>query len=386
MIELLYHPLADVFPLMHGQAFDELTEDIRSHGLKEPIWLYEHKVLDGRNRLRACNAADVDPVFCEYEGDDPLGFVVSLNLHRRHLDESQRAMVGEKLATMKNGGDRKSDQSANLRTDLTVSQAAELLNVSERSITSAKKVQSQGIPELVRKVESGEVKVSVAADVATLPEDQQRHLVALNDKAILNAARDIRSQKAIARREENDRIRQKALAVPPPEGQYRCIVVDPPWPVKKVQRDDRPNQTPELDYPVMSLDEIHELDIPSAELCHLYLWTTQRFLYTSFDLLQHWGFSYLSVMVWHKPGGFQVSGFPQFNCEFVLIGRKGGLEFNDTKDFKTCFQAPRREHSRKPDYFYDLVKRVSPGPRLDMFSREPREGFEQFGVEPRAFV
>ena len=96
-------------------------------------------------------------MLCEYEGDDPLGFVVSLNLHRRHLDESQRAMVARKLAIMRHGGDRKSDQAANLQLEMSVADAAKLMNVSERSVHHAKKVQSQGIPELVRKVEAGEV-------------------------------------------------------------------------------------------------------------------------------------------------------------------------------------------------------------------------------------
>ncbi len=73
------------------------------------------------------------------------------------------------------------------------------MNVSERSVHRAKKVQTQGIPELIRKVDAGDVKVSVAADVATLPEYEQRHLVALNEKAILNAAKNIRSQKASPR-------------------------------------------------------------------------------------------------------------------------------------------------------------------------------------------
>jgi len=95
---------------------------------------------------------------------------------------------------------------------------------------------------------------------------------------------------------------------------------------------------------------------------------------------------YLVRMVWHKLGGFQPVGLPQIIEELVLIGRRGGLGFNETRDFKLCFDAPRREHSRKPEAFYDLVRRVSPGPRLDMFSRERRDGFEQFGVETDAFL
>ena len=387
MADIAFHPVAELFPMMQGREFEELVVDIRAHGLLEPVWLYEGKVLDGRNRWRACQAVGVEPATRLYEGGDPVGFAVSLNLHRRQLSESQRAMVGERISTLnRNDTLKKGSRSANLRNGKkSTKEAAELMNVSERSITSAKKVQRQGVPELIDKVEFGDVKVSVAADIATLPENQQEVIVRLGEKAILQAAKEIRSKKAKARQEENERLRQKALSVPPPEGLYRCIVMDPPWPMQKIERDSYPMQTAELDYPVMTLGQIMDIKVPSADQCHLYLWTTQRFIWDARSMLENWGFRHLAVMVWHKPGGFQPVGLPQYNCEFVLVGRKGGLEFNTTKDFPLCFQAPRREHSRKPDEFYQLIQRVSPGPHIDLFSREQRDGFDQFGVETNVF-
>jgi hypothetical protein len=100
MTEYKPHELSNIFPLIEGKDFVELKEDIKAHGLREPIVLFEGKILDGRNRFRACQETGVTPVFEEYTGTDPLSFVISLNLKRRHLNESQRAMVGAKLANM----------------------------------------------------------------------------------------------------------------------------------------------------------------------------------------------------------------------------------------------------------------------------------------------
>lgn len=122
-----FHEIANIFPLIEGAEFADLVADIKAHGVREPIWLYEGKILDGRNRYRAAREAGVDCPSCEYEGDDPLAYVVSLNLKRRHLNEAQRAWVAAKIATLSHGGDRVSEQAANLPV-ATQAEAAAMLN------------------------------------------------------------------------------------------------------------------------------------------------------------------------------------------------------------------------------------------------------------------
>lgn len=376
------HPIADIFPRMPGMEFVALKEDIKANGLLEPIWLYEDKVLDGRHRYYACQETSTQPTFREYEGDDPLGFVVSLNLKRRHLDEAQRAMVAARLATLERG---RPEEKASIDA-ITQDEAAQMLNVGRASVQRARVVLDDGAPELVTAVDTGVVSVSAAADVATLPKSEQSEIVARGESEILKAAKDIRTRKAEAKRAELDAIRA-ANPVVIPHGKYGCIVIDPPWEMQKIERDVRPNQAA-FDYPTMTEGELSEFDVAgmSADDAHLFCWTTHKHLPMALRLVETWGFRYVCMMVWHKPGGFQPIGLPQYNCEFVVYARRGSPEFIDTKAFPACFEAPRREHSRKPDAFYDIIRRVTEGPRIDVFSREPREGFAQFGNEVGKFA
>lgn len=174
------------------------------------------------------------------------------------------------------------------------------------------------------------------------------------------------------------------------DGPFGTVVIDPPWEVEKIDRVDRPNQA-EFDYPPMSPDQLvvfwqRDL-VPRIEPdCHLFMWITNKFLPVGFKVIEQIGFRYVLTMVWHKPGGFQPIDLPQYNCEFIIYARKGAPLFIDTRDFFCCFEARRREHSRKPDEFYDAVRRVTGGSRIDVFSREPREGFAQYGDELSKFV
>jgi len=374
------HPIASIFPRMNEDDLASLEADIRKRGLLEAIWLYEGKILDGRHRYAACCAGGVEPQFREYEGDDAVGFVVSLNLKRRHLNESQRQMVAANITTLSRGDNQHTPNGGTSQ-----AQAAKLLNTSERGVQRAAVVKREGAIELVAAVQSGKVSVSAAADVATLPKRVQQEIVAKGEREILQAAKAIRAEKSEVRRAEIAAIKA-ANPIEIPSGKYSCIVIDPPWEMQKIERDVRPNQVG-FDYPTMSEEELSNFNLAgmAADDCHLFCWTTHKHLPLALRLVEKWGFRYVCTLVWHKSGGFQPIGLPQYNCEFVLYARRGTPEFVDTKAFPCCFEAPRREHSRKPDEFYSTVLRVTQAPRIDVFSREHRNGFSQFGNEVSKF-
>jgi len=192
------------------------------------------------------------------------------------------------------------------------------------------------------------------------------------------ADRDFTKQAVIRRAKElrNEEIGGTKTAAP--RGKYDVIVIDPPWPIQKVEREIRPNQAA-LDYPVMQEDELQQLSIPAADDCHLWLWTTHKFFPMALRLIPSWNFKYVCTFVWHKAGGFQPFGLPQYNCEFAIYCRRGGPKFTETTSFFVCNDWPRAEHSVKPDGFYDLVRRVTSGKRLDMFARRKIKGFKAWG-------
>lgn len=168
------------------------------------------------------------------------------------------------------------------------------------------------------------------------------------------------------------------------DGKYSCIVIDPPWDIKKIEREVHPDQGKFLDYPTMPLDRIADENwVPvrthAADDCHLYLWVTQKYLPAGLQLMEQWGFRYQCLMTWRKNFGMTPFSW-MYDTEHVIFGRKGNLPLSQL-GLRLSFEAPVQGHSVKPEVFYDRVRAASPGPRIDMFARTEREGFQVWGNE-----
>jgi hypothetical protein len=192
------HPYCDAFPDMSGDELKALALDIQNNGLQNPIWRYAGKIIDGKNRLKACDIADVKPDFREWntKATDPLvidkqlfDFVLSQNEKRRHMDQSQRAIAAAKLAveydkahpkppapeTNGEAGDGAPEADD---APTTLEMAANVMGVSPRSVDFAAKVVKSGAADLVEAVERGEVAVSDAAAVSVLDKSDQKEALA----------------------------------------------------------------------------------------------------------------------------------------------------------------------------------------------------------------
>jgi len=357
---------------MNNEEYLSLKKSIKENGLINPVVLYENKILDGRNRYNACQDVGIKPSYTTYKGDDPVNFVVIQNKERRQLTTGQLAFVAveiekvyAKLARENQSKGWGNHGITNNNPVLPIlakpneeiepihatEKASEEIGVSTGYIKDAKKIQVQS-PELAEKIKAGEM---------TIPE----------------AKREIKRQEVILNLESIEVQEAKEI-----EGVYDVIVIDPPWPMQKIERDVAPEQVA-FEYPVMTINEILQLEIPVANNSHVFLWTTQKYLPDAFELLDVWGLKYVCTFVWHKNGGFQPFGLPQYNCEFVLYARFGTPSFIDFKNFFTCFNANRTKHSEKPEEFYSTIRRVTAGRRLDMFNRRMIEGFDTWGKEAK---
>lgn len=152
------HHLAGLFPPLEAEDLQRLTDDIAAHGLLEPVVLYENKILDGRNRYAACRKAKVEPDFVPFEGSDPLAFVISMNLHRRHLSTSQRAIIAAELSGPQQQGARH-DLGKNAQVSRV--EAAKLLNVSERTVKNAAAL-IEVAPEAAEEIKVGKADETVS--------------------------------------------------------------------------------------------------------------------------------------------------------------------------------------------------------------------------------
>jgi N6-adenosine-specific RNA methylase IME4 len=173
---------------------------------------------------------------------------------------------------------------------------------------------------------------------------------------------------------------------------YRVLVVDPPWNQGKTgRRKVRPNQTETLDYPTMTKSELLHFPIGdwADEQSFLWLWATnskdretgEPILKISFDLLDHWGFKFYTLVTWNKRTGPCPFGPYQIITEHILFGYKGKAKFQRESlgKLQTLFTESSTIHSAKPEAFYQQIAEFFNGPRIDIFARQVRDGFDGWG-------
>ena len=172
--------------------------------------------------------------------------------------------------------------------------------------------------------------------------------------------------------------------IPFPDRKYKTIAADPPWPERgggKIKRG------ADRHYELMKVKDIAALpvvDLTDPEGCHLYMWVTNNYLPDGIDVLRAWGFRYITKIDWHK----DKIGLGQYfrgKSESCLFGVRGKLPYKivDGKRQQgvTSFEAPVGRHSEKPEIMRQMIERVSYAPRIELFARHDRPGWDSWGLE-----
>lgn len=434
---LAFHPYANLFPLIEGQEFYDLAEDIRLNGLHDRIALImvdgSEQILDGRNRYRALvwlvSTGEVlgsewgrwsgEPLsierlsdLCDYglycdapvENDaDALAFVLSKNLNRRHMSESQRAMVAADLATLGRGGDRsKAPIGA-----LTDRQAADTLKVSERSVERAKGVKRTAVPGVVEAVRSGDMSVAAAAEIATQPVERQAEIAKaltrdpsgkLTDeakKALAPLVREIRADKIAAKKERRaEREAETGRKIQALPGNFYGVAIeDFEWHHSAWSEETGSEKSPSMHYetaidaqtPEAIVARCAERFACLADDCIIFKWVTTPHLAIGIKVLELQGFRYVTSLVWNKqrPGeargpGYWFTG----EHEIVLVGVRGKVVPPATAHFRSSFTTPVGAHSEKPDNLHEIIEFHWPStPKVEFNARRRRDGWSAWGFD-----
>lgn len=373
------HEYADLFPMIEREDLERLKEDIKTHGQLQPVIMLNNKILDGRNRYTACMELGITPKLEEYTGDKPFEYVISTNLKRRHLNESQKAVlslsVEKEIAKINKQKQIEAAIRGNINRNIESSvvaqipqpsiinkkdeekksstQASKIMQVSPRYIRDAKKIAKEN-PEQIELILNGKKTITeVKKEIRVEAIKQQRIEIAENVKKIT--------------------IKDK----------YDVIVIDPPW---QYAGDNGTSENYDPDgfrstcpYPTMSKEEIQNIKLPCANNCVLWLWTTNLFLKDSFELLDKWGFQLKSILTWDKEH-IATGRWLRSQTEHCILAIKGKPFYNNTK-WSTLIREKRTEHSKKPEIFYKMVDETCAGLKLDYFARTNREGWDVYGDE-----
>ena len=390
------HPAAAIFPMMTEAEFAELVADIEKNGQRDAIELYEGKILDGRNRGLACMRLGIKPRFEQFDWrakGSPTAYVMSKNLKRRHLNESQRGMIAaaaapffeaeakerQRAGAKKGGEGGKGKPKAKAAKAEKVSapgrgaspkpaaakperkaakEAAASVGVGTRTVERAKAVKKKA-PELAEKVMSGEL-------------------------TLKQAEKQIRRTEQIA----------QVKAYVPPAGEFPVIVVDFPW-----KYDDQLDGSDQVrggcPYPPMTIDEICKFDLPLPSndgAAAVFMWVTNSHLIdpAAYAVVARtwagrYGLKPKQIRTWKTPE-MGLGHVWRNDTEHLIRFERGRPVYNQVTQ-RTSFEAPPGvspdgKHSAKPDRAYDDIVELCPAePKLEMFARKERAGWITTGAE-----
>ena len=365
-----------LIPPLTADEFQQLEANCLAEGIRDAIVVWNGYILDGHNRYEIATKHGLEYRTEEksFESeDDAMLWMLYNQLGRRNLTDYVKGELYtaiEDLLKQKNINS-KAEKVSHFRKTGEVLSTVDNTSSNTREEISAQLGWSTGkkaMFDVVKKKAPEEVKEKLRA----------------GDMSINQAYKEIKQDEKIKERVELIEKQKKEIAeenLPALVGKYTVISVDPPWPYG---REYNPETSRVANpYPEMSIDEIKAIDLPFKEDAILFLWTTHMFLPYAFEIVKHWGFDYKATLVWDKQK-IGMGAWFRMQCEFCIFAIKGKPNYYNTTERDLISEA-RREHSRKPDAFFEMVDKICIGRKLEYFSREQRNGWDVFGNDTQKF-
>ena len=371
-----------LIPPLTSEEFKQLERNILEEGIRDPLVTWNGILVDGHNRYRIAQEHDINYVTVEKEFADINAvkvWMINNQFGRRNLISYVRTVLALRLKEIyreiakenQKGGQGgillpQTFGEANKKENETNYKIGKIADVSSETIRKVEKIEATASPEIKAKASTGQISINEA-----YKEIKKEEKIDERKKDIERQLFDIESGN-----------------LPELLGKYEVIAIDPPWAYEEKGGLSSTDYNPETTrgtttYPTMKVSEIKEINLPLMDNAVLFLWTTHAFLKDSFEILEHWGLKYKATLVWDKER-MGMGRTIRLQCEFCLIAFKGNPIFNGSSE-RDIIREARREHSRKPDAFYQYVERSTIGRKLEYFSREKRTNWEIYGNEVEKF-
>jgi N6-adenosine-specific RNA methylase IME4 len=376
--------LEALIPPLTSKEFKQLERNILEEGIRDPLVTWNGILVDGHNRYRIAQEHDINYVTVEKEFADMNAvkeWMVNNQLGRRNLPDYVKGELHSIIADLLKEKNKisKSESVSYYRKNNEV-----LPTIDNTSKPNTQK-------ELAEKIGWSTGKVAMFDIVKAKAPEEIKAKLRTGEVSINQAYKEIKKEEKIDERKK-DIERQlfdiESGNLPELLGKYEVIAIDPPWAYEEKGGLSLTDYNPETTrgatpYPTMKVSEIKEINLPLTDNAVLFLWTTHAFLKDAFEILEHWELKYKATLVWDKER-MGMGRTIRLQCEFCLIAFKGNPIFNGSSE-RDIIREARRQHSRKPDAFYQYVERSTIGRKLEYFSREKRPNWEIYGNEVEKF-
>jgi len=372
--------LESLIPPLSNEEFKQLERNILEEGIREPLITWNGILIDGHNRYRIAQEHDInyETIQKEFENINRVKeWMIHNQFGRRNLSNYQRSVLALQLEDVfkEKAKESKSEKVSHFRQTGEVlpilakpdtrKEISKVANVSHGTLDKVKVIQANATPEVKARLNTGTMSINEAYKEIKKEEKKVERVELI--------------QKQIEDIEEG--------LLPELIGLFDVVSVDPPWPYegesKNITSFDSVGRRVANPYPEMSIEQIKNIKLPLMDNAVVLLWTTHKFLPDAFEILKEWNLDYKATLVWNKEK-IGMGAWFRMQCEFCLVGIKGKPYWENTT-YRDIIVESRREHSRKPDCFFEMIEKITMGNRLEYFSREKREGWKVFGNDINKF-